>query len=251
MFDYITGTMTRTRTGYSRLATSLVSALAHVVVLAAVAIPALYVSDVLPAPPDMMTFVVNVAAPPPPPPPAESPKRAAVKPSPAKRRPPPSPEPPPQRPVTTPVQAPDEILEETGFEDEVAAFENPTALGGIEGGLAGGVIGGSETGTPPPAPPPPPSPVRVGGNITPPQLTHRVEPEYPSLARRAKIQGIVILEATVDERGRVTDVSTLRSHPLLQNAAVDAVRQWRYQPLVLNGIPTPFVLTVTVSFSTG
>jgi protein TonB len=51
--------------------------------------------------------------------------------------------------------------------------------------------------------------------------------------------------------GRMTVVSTLRSHPLLQNAAVDAVRQWRYQPLVRNGIPTPFVLTVTVSFSTG
>jgi protein TonB len=91
--------------------------------------------------------------------------------------------------------------------------------------------------------------VRVGGNITPPRLTHRVEPEYPLLAQRAQIQGVVILEATVDERGRVTDVNTLRSHPVLRNAAVRAVRQWRYRPLVLNGLATPFVLTVTVSFT--
>jgi protein TonB len=253
VFDYATGTTTPHRTGCSRLVTGAVSAIAHVVVLVAVAIPALYATDVLPEPPDMMAFVVNVAPPPPPPPPpppAEVRKTPAVKPRPATRRAP-TPEPPKRVAAAVPVEAPNEILEETGLEgepgpiDEFAGFEY-----GVDGGVPGGVIGGIETvALPPPPPPAPPTPVRVGGDITPPRLTHRVEPEYPLLAQRALIQGIVILEATVDERGRVRDVNPLRSHPVLQNAAVNAVRQWRYQPLVLNGIATPFVLTVTVSFT--
>lgn len=255
MFDYATGTATSHRTGSSRLVTGVVSAIAHVVVLVVVAIPALYATDVFPEPPDMMAFVVNVAPPPPPPPPppprADVPKKPDVKPRPASSRTP-APEPPKAPPAAAPVEAPDEIREETGFEssfgaiDDLAGFEY-----GVEGGLPGGVIGGIATMAlpPPPPPPAPPTPVRVGGNITPPRLTHRVEPDYPLLAQRAQIQGIVILEATVDEQGRVTDVNTLRAHPVLRNAAIDAVSQWRYQPLVLNGIATPFVLTVTVSFS--
>ena len=119
---------------------------------------------------------------------------------------------------------------------------------GVERGVPGGIIGGIEMVAPTP-PPPAPTPVRVGGNITPPRLTYRVDPDYPLIAQRAHIEGTVILEATVDERGRVTDVSPLRSHPVLENAAVHAVRQWPYQPLVLNGVATPFVLTVTVSLS--
>ena len=77
----------------------------------------------------------------------------------------------------------------------------------------------------------------------------RVEPEYPPLAVQAQIQGVVILEAVVDRQGPVEDVRVLRSIPLLDGAAVTAVRQWRYSPLLLNGKPERFVLTVTVSFS--
>jgi protein TonB len=76
-----------------------------------------------------------------------------------------------------------------------------------------------------------------------------VEPEYPGVAVSAKVSGMVILEATVNESGAVTDLRVLRSIPLLDKAAVKAVSQWRYQPLMLNGMPVPFIVTVTVTFS--
>ena len=77
-----------------------------------------------------------------------------------------------------------------------------------------------------------------------------MEPEYPPLAVKAHIQGVVILEATVGEDGNVMDVKLLRSaNPLLDREAAIAVRQWRYTPIVLNGTRVPFILTVTLSFS--
>jgi protein TonB len=91
--------------------------------------------------------------------------------------------------------------------------------------------------------------VRVGGQITTPALIHRVNPVYPDLAAYAQLGGVVILEAVVGPDGRVDSVIVLRSrHKLLDDAAIDAVRQWRYSPLVLNGIATPFILTVTISY---
>ena len=82
------------------------------------------------------------------------------------------------------------------------------------------------------------------------RLLKRVEPEYPLLAVNAHLQGVVILEATVGEAGDVIEVRVLRSvHPLLDREAERAVQQWRYSPVVLNGIPVPFILTVTLSFS--
>jgi protein TonB len=75
-----------------------------------------------------------------------------------------------------------------------------------------------------------------------------VEPIYPDIAVRAHVEGLVILEAIVDRDGHVEDVRVLRSMPLLDRAALDAVRQWQYSPLLLNGRPEPFVLTVVVSF---
>ena len=86
--------------------------------------------------------------------------------------------------------------------------------------------------------------------ITQPALIKRVEPEYPPLAVKAHIQGVVILEATVGEDGNVVDVKLLRpANPLLDREAAIAVRQWRYTPVVLNGTRVPFILTVTLSFS--
>jgi protein TonB len=92
-------------------------------------------------------------------------------------------------------------------------------------------------------------PVRIGGNIQAPTLIRRDEPIYPDIAVAAKVTGIVILEATVNERGEVVDVKVLRSIMLLDKAAIDAVKQWRYSPVLLNGTPRSFVLTVTLSFS--
>ena len=128
--------------------------------------------------------------------------------------------------------------------------------GGVEGGVAGGIVGGIPGGVVPPPPPPPPpapaprAPVHVGGQITVPALVKRVEPTYPELASSAQLTGIVILEATVGTDGCVESVKVLRSrHPFLDRASVDALKQWQYSPLVLNGIKTPFVVTVTFNFS--
>ncbi len=101
----------------------------------------------------------------------------------------------------------------------------------------------------PPPPPAPPGPVRIGGQVQAPALVRRVEPFYPPLAAAAHIQGVVILESIIDEEGAVSDVRVLRSvNPVLDREAILAVRQWRYSPLLLNGIRVPFVLTVTLSF---
>jgi len=103
-------------------------------------------------------------------------------------------------------------------------------------------------------PPPPPSivpaaPVRVGSGIRPPQKIHHVAPIYPAVAQAARLTGVVILDAVIREDGSVANVRILRSLPLLDQAAVDAVRQWRFTPTLLNGRPVSVVMTVTVAFS--
>jgi protein TonB len=79
-------------------------------------------------------------------------------------------------------------------------------------------------------------------------LVHRVEPVYPDFAARARVEGTVILEAVIDEEGAVQSLKVLRSVPLLDKAALTAVEQWRYSPVMLNGRPVRAILTVTVSF---
>lgn len=91
-------------------------------------------------------------------------------------------------------------------------------------------------------------PVRAAGEVKPPRLVRRVEPVYPEIARQARVEGVVILEATTDEYGRVRSIRVLRSIPLLDQAALDAVREWVYEPLVINGRPRSVVFTVTVRF---
>jgi protein TonB len=222
--------------------TVVLSASAHLSVVMALLVSTLYVADALPQPPDMMAFVV--APPPPPPPPIPPPPPAA--PEPAKPQPGPVPEAPAivePPPVAAPIEAPSTIAPETGREADVWKKVEPGFEKGVEGGAAGGV-GALDL-----APPsPPPAPVRIGGSISAPKLLRRVEPDYPAAAQTAQIQGIVILEATVDEQGAVDAVKVLRSNSLLDAAATTAVKQWKYAPLLLNGRATPFVLTVTVSF---
>jgi TonB family protein len=104
------------------------------------------------------------------------------------------------------------------------------------------------------APPPPPypapmAPVRVGGNIKTPMKTKDVRPVYPPDAMAAGITGVVIIEAVIDPEGRVGDAKVLRSIPALDQAAVDAVRQWEFVPTLLNGAPVPVIMTVTVNFT--
>jgi protein TonB len=91
--------------------------------------------------------------------------------------------------------------------------------------------------------------VRVGGAVRAPAQTRRVNPLYPPEAQAARVQGVVIMEAIIGEDGRVRDTRVLRSIPLLDQAALDAVRQWEYTPTLLNGKATPLVMTVTVQFT--
>jgi len=129
--------------------------------------------------------------------------------------------------------------------------------GGIPGGAADASVGGAQGGAtrdpafppPPPPPPPPASPVRIGGLIKQPIKLKDVRPVYPRIAQAAHIQGAVALEATIGPDGAVQDAKVLRSIPLLDQAALDAVRQWQFAPTLLNGVGVPVIMTVTVNFT--
>jgi protein TonB len=108
--------------------------------------------------------------------------------------------------------------------------------------VIGGVIGGVATGIAPPAP------VRVGGRVKPPTWFIRVEPEYPPLARQAHIQGDVLIEVILDEHGSVEEAKVVSGPPLLIQAALNAVRKWKYEPTYLNDKQVSVQLKVTVTF---
>lgn len=148
---------------------------------------------------------------------------------------------------TAPIEVPDRIVEET---TDLGGGVEGGVPGGVEGGVPGGVVGGIVGGLPREgAVAEPVQIVRVGGKIAAPKLVHTVRPEYPEIARMAHVSGIVVLEARVGVDGRVESVKTLSANPVLEQAAIDAVGQWRYKPLLLNGVPTRFILTVTITFS--
>jgi len=128
--------------------------------------------------------------------------------------------------------------------------------GGVPGGSAGGVIGGIIGGFMSAAPPPPPPPkaaapkrIRVGGSVEKAMLIFGPKPEYPPLAKMARIQGTVKLEAVISKDGTIQDLKVLTGHPLLVKSALDAVQRWRYQPTLLNGDPVEVVPEIDVNFS--
>jgi protein TonB len=212
-----------------------VSILAHIILFGSIIIIPLMATDVLPTPPTMMAFVGTPPPPPPPPPPAPAAPQPKVAPTPV------------TNPNAAPVEAPKEIVPETP-PPTVGVSEG--VPGGVEGGVPGGSLGGVVGGLPTAPPPPPPAaPVRVGGNIKPPTKTKEVRPIYPPIAQSARVQGVVIIEATIGADGRVKDAKVLRSIPLLDQAATDAVKQWVFTPTLLNGVPVPVIMTVTVNFT--
>ena len=151
-------------------------------------------------------------------------------------------------PDAAPVAPPDGVSAETERERTV-----PSPIGSIDGGESGPPIafehlGIAGTVPPPPAPVAPP-PMRLHSGMKAPVKTVDVAPIYPIIARQAHIQGVVILEAVLDAQGQVESVRVLRSIPQLDQAAVDAVRQWRFTPALLNGQAVPVVMTVTVNFT--
>jgi TonB family protein len=93
------------------------------------------------------------------------------------------------------------------------------------------------------------APVRVGGQIKAPIKIKDVKPVYPAIAQSAGVVGAVTIEATIGPDGKVMDATVVRSIPLLDQAALDAVRQWEYTPTLLNGVPVPIVVNVTINFA--
>lgn len=120
--------------------------------------------------------------------------------------------------------------------------------GGSMGGVIGGVIGGAGTAAPPP-PKPTVTRTRVGGAVQAAKLVNRVQPVYPPLARQTRISGTVRLHAIIGKDGGVSQLSVESGHPLLVQSALDAVRQWRYQPTLLNGEPVEVDTEIDVIFS--
>lgn len=143
-----------------------------------------------------------------------------------------------------PTQAPAGISKETGRE---GTFTGNRKLADIESNGPGGVdpLGPAVA---PPSPPAATAAIRLSSGIRAPQRVVNVAPVYPLFARNAHVEGVVILEATIDERGNVTRAQVLRSIPLLDEAALTAVRQWKFTPTQLNGVAVPIVMTVTVNF---
>jgi protein TonB len=158
-----------------------------------------------------------------------------------------------RQPVSTPAPAP----------SQAAPAEAPSALPAVDlpgrrfGPAAShgdplaetGIADGDMFGMPIALPPPPPArTARVGGQVTPPVKIVDVKPVYPAVARQVRVEGTVLIDASIDEHGRVTAARVSRSVPLLDQAALTAVRQWVFTPARLNGQPVGVSITVTVEF---
>lgn len=121
--------------------------------------------------------------------------------------------------------------------DQKKAAVGSEPKGGSVGGVLGGRVGNVT------------EDVKTPGDIKPPGLIKKVDPVYPEAARKAGIEGIVILEVQTDQDGRVQNTKVLRSIPELDQAAIDAIKQWVYEPVKINGKPRPAIFTVTVRFA--
>jgi protein TonB len=242
MFDLITGDVTHAPRPHA--APVVASIVAHAVVaLALLGATVFMVSSDLPEVRTMMAFVAAPPMEPPPPPPPVAVKAVEQ----AER-----PKPKPAATVPVPIDVPIALE----FDPTAPGHDEEDVAGGVEGGVPGGIAGGVEADAvalpPPPSPPPPPpvptAPIRVGGRVKEPALLYRVEPVYPRMAASAGVEGSVILEAVVGRDGQVETVRVLRSQGVLDQPALDAVKQWRYSPVLLNGRPERFILTVVVTF---
>jgi len=193
---------------------------------------------------------------------------------------PPPPPPPPPPPAAAPVKvvrmipkqfdagrlmAPKVIPKEIAMirEDELPPVTGGGVVGGIPGGIPGGsmggVIGGILGSVPQAAPPPPPvvaapkpvapQRIRVGGNVQQAKLLNQPKPVYPPLAKQARIQGTVRFNAIIGRDGAIANLVVVSGHPLLVPSALEAVRQWKYQPTLLNGEPVEVVTQIDVNFT--
>ena len=209
----------------------------HVAVLAGYAVSQLWSVPEVGDPPIQVSFYQ--AAPPPPPPPP--PPKPAAAPRPVVQQPVAAPV---VQPVVIPDRVPDKATGNEGVEEGVEGGVEGGVAGGIPGGIPGGVVGGVAGGVVDEAP------IRIGGEVVPPVLTAKVAPNYPEIARKARVQGVVIVEEIIDKQGNVTDARVLRGLPMgVSEAATAAIQKWKYKPAMLNGRPVSVYLTVTVTFT--
>jgi protein TonB len=214
-----------------------------VVLLVLVLIPLIYTQAL----PKAMLTTLLVAPPPPPPPPPPPTKTVEV-----------------VKPVARLITQ-GKLMQPRAIPKAVAVFKEAElppepvgggagVLGGADGGLLGG-LGAGASGVAPPPPPPPkpvtPSRIKLGGQVQAAKVIAQPQPVYPALARQARIQGNVVLHAIIGKDGRVGELEVVSGHPLLVQAALDAVKNWRYQPTQLNGDPVEVDTTITVSFVLG
>ncbi len=230
----------RTKRGWTTILSFILQSL---LVAILILIPLLY-TEALPKQ-QLMTFLV---APPPPPPPPPPPAAAPVK---------------AVKVVQTDIvngqlRTPTKIPEKVQMIKEEEAPPPVMASGGVVGGVPGGVpggqmggvIGGIISSTPVAVPKvAAPQRVRVSQGVTQGLLIHKVQPNYPPLARQARIQGAVVLQAVISKEGTIEGLKLISGHPMLAPAAIDAVKQWRYKPYILNGEPVEVDTTITVNFT--
>lgn len=230
----------RTKRGWTTILSFILQSL---LVAILILIPLLY-TEALPKQ-QLMTFLV---APPPPPPPPPPPAAAPVK---------------AVKVVQTDIvngqlRTPTKIPEKVQMIKEEEAPPPVMASGGVVGGVPGGVpggqmggvIGGIISSTPVAVPKvATPQRVRVSQGVTQGLLIHKVQPSYPPLARQARIQGSVVLQAVISRDGTIQNLRLVSGHPMLAPAAIDAVKQWRYKPYILNGEPVEVETQITVNFT--
>ena len=240
--------------------TVLISGILHLVIISAVIAAGYYVKknpEVITKP--IEAFVVSAPPPPPPPPPPPAASHASSTPhvehheviqhvqQPTFHQPRQTPREVPQVDIPT-------VDTSDAQDGGVVGGQIGGVTGGVGGGVVGGVVGGTlggtlggqlggqlgGTGD---------KPMRVGGDVAPPIATRRVDPVYTDVARKAHIEGLVIVETIIDRDGNVTDVRILKGLPMgLDQSAIDAVKRWKFTPGSLNGQPVPVIFTLTVNF---
>ncbi|MBZ5698225.1 MAG: energy transducer TonB [Acidobacteriia bacterium] len=234
MFDDLVESTTvgkKSNTGWGMI----VSAIVQCLILGILILIPLIYTQALPK-----AFLTTLLVAPPPPPPPPPPVEAMVK----------------VKPIVKLIQgnkllAPRAIPKEVTILKEAAPPPDLGVQGGMFTGLAGqGIMVGSAA-LPPPPKPVAPARIKQGGNVTAALIINQTRPVYPPLARQARIQGSVILHAIIDKDGKVAELQVVSGHPLLVQAALDAVKQWLYKPTLLNGDPVEVDTTITVTFSMG
>ena len=211
-----------------------------------VLIPLIFV-EALPAK-QLVTALAAPPPPPPPPPPAAAPAAAHAQPVVKAQLDP--------NELRTPTRIPKQIVKTQEMASAAPPSNAPPAMGGVVGGVPGGVAGGQVGGvlggvlnSPVAVPKVELKRVRVSQGVSQGLLTHKVEPQYPPLAKQAHVQGTVVLHAVIGKDGHVQGLQVMSGHPMLSAAAINAVKQWQYKPYMLNGQPVEIDTTITVNFT--